>query len=218
MSPGRMEGLESGSLDPGLPLPLAWALFLVQGVPLLLNSRFDLTVGLGPQDVGRGYLAVLTIFTILEFFIAVIATHFGCQATRAQTNAVSTLTPCPGPLRNACSVGRDCTSSPLPLPLWGSAVTSFRLDTRAPDCEMRLFTPWPHEGATTSGRTEILQNWRTGLGRVRVAPCTDGPQSVNRGHSRKDSMTRWKLNSFLPRKRKRRRDGGRLKRRWEEGH
>lgn len=69
-------------------------LFLVQWIPLLLNSQLDLTVALGPQDVGRGYLAVLTIFTILEFFIAVIATHFGCQATRAQTNAVSTLTPC----------------------------------------------------------------------------------------------------------------------------
>ncbi|XP_023562841.1 membrane-spanning 4-domains subfamily A member 15 isoform X2 [Octodon degus] len=38
-------------------------------------------------DVGRGYLAVLTIFTILEFFIAVVATHFGCQAARAQANA-----------------------------------------------------------------------------------------------------------------------------------
>lgn len=48
-----------------------------------------MTVGFGPQDVGRGYLAVLTIFTILEFFIAVIATHFGCQATRAQAHAVS---------------------------------------------------------------------------------------------------------------------------------
>lgn len=46
-------------------------------------------MGFGPQDVGRGYLAVLTIFTILEFFIAVIATHFGCQATRAQAHAVS---------------------------------------------------------------------------------------------------------------------------------
>ncbi|XP_027262469.1 membrane-spanning 4-domains subfamily A member 15 isoform X3 [Cricetulus griseus] len=43
--------------------------------------------GVTNWDVGRGYLAVLTIFTILEFFIAVIATHFGCQATRAQTNA-----------------------------------------------------------------------------------------------------------------------------------
>uniref|UniRef100_A0A452G151 Membrane spanning 4-domains A15 n=1 Tax=Capra hircus TaxID=9925 RepID=A0A452G151_CAPHI len=40
--------------------------------------------GVTNWDVGRGYLAVLTIFTILEFFIAVIATHFGCQATRAQ--------------------------------------------------------------------------------------------------------------------------------------
>ncbi|XP_053417794.1 LOW QUALITY PROTEIN: membrane-spanning 4-domains subfamily A member 15 [Nycticebus coucang] len=43
--------------------------------------------GVTNWDVGRGYLAVLTIFTILEFFIAVIATHFGCQATRAQANA-----------------------------------------------------------------------------------------------------------------------------------
>ncbi|XP_042761207.1 membrane-spanning 4-domains subfamily A member 15 isoform X2 [Panthera leo] len=42
--------------------------------------------GVTNWDVGRGYLAVLTIFTILEFFIAVIATHFGCQATRAQAN------------------------------------------------------------------------------------------------------------------------------------
>uniref|UniRef100_F7G7A6 Membrane spanning 4-domains A15 n=1 Tax=Monodelphis domestica TaxID=13616 RepID=F7G7A6_MONDO len=41
------------------------------------------------QDVGRGYLAVLTIFTILEFFIAVIATYFGCQATRSNPNARS---------------------------------------------------------------------------------------------------------------------------------
>uniref|UniRef100_A0A8C6RKZ4 Membrane-spanning 4-domains, subfamily A, member 15 n=2 Tax=Boreoeutheria TaxID=1437010 RepID=A0A8C6RKZ4_NANGA len=51
--------------------------------------------GVTNWDVGRGYLAVLTIFTILEFFIAVIATHFGCQATRAQSviflpNAFST--------------------------------------------------------------------------------------------------------------------------------
>ncbi|KAF6104896.1 membrane spanning 4-domains A15 [Phyllostomus discolor] len=43
--------------------------------------------GVTNWDVGRGYLAVLTIFTILEFFIAIIATHFGCQATRAQANA-----------------------------------------------------------------------------------------------------------------------------------
>uniref|UniRef100_A0ABI8AM72 Membrane spanning 4-domains A15 n=1 Tax=Felis catus TaxID=9685 RepID=A0ABI8AM72_FELCA len=42
--------------------------------------------GVTNWDVGRGYLAVLTIFTILEFFIAVIATHFGCQATRSQAN------------------------------------------------------------------------------------------------------------------------------------
>ncbi|XP_032975867.1 membrane-spanning 4-domains subfamily A member 15 isoform X2 [Rhinolophus ferrumequinum] len=41
----------------------------------------------GACDVGRGYLAVLTIFTILEFFIAVIAAHFACQATRAEANA-----------------------------------------------------------------------------------------------------------------------------------
>ncbi|XDA87632.1 hypothetical protein R6Z07M_017310 [Ovis aries] len=43
--------------------------------------------GVTNWDVGRGYLAVLTIFTILEFFIAVIATHFGCQATRAEAHA-----------------------------------------------------------------------------------------------------------------------------------
>ncbi|XP_059960994.1 membrane-spanning 4-domains subfamily A member 15 isoform X1 [Mesoplodon densirostris] len=43
--------------------------------------------GVTNWDVGRGYLAVLTIFTILEFFIAVIATHFGCQGTRAQAHA-----------------------------------------------------------------------------------------------------------------------------------
>ncbi|KAM8813384.1 LOW QUALITY PROTEIN: membrane-spanning 4-domains subfamily A member 15 [Rhynchonycteris naso] len=43
--------------------------------------------GVTNWDVGKGYLAVLTIFTILEFFIAVIATHFGCQATHAQANA-----------------------------------------------------------------------------------------------------------------------------------
>uniref|UniRef100_A0A2K5Z9A0 Membrane spanning 4-domains A15 n=1 Tax=Mandrillus leucophaeus TaxID=9568 RepID=A0A2K5Z9A0_MANLE len=43
--------------------------------------------GVTNWDVDRGYLAVLAIFTILEFFIAVIATHFGCQATCAQANA-----------------------------------------------------------------------------------------------------------------------------------
>uniref|UniRef100_A0A2K6DUM0 Membrane spanning 4-domains A15 n=1 Tax=Macaca nemestrina TaxID=9545 RepID=A0A2K6DUM0_MACNE len=43
--------------------------------------------GVTNWDVDRGYLAVLAIFTILEFFIAVIATHFGCQATCAQVNA-----------------------------------------------------------------------------------------------------------------------------------
>ncbi|XP_032975868.1 membrane-spanning 4-domains subfamily A member 15 isoform X3 [Rhinolophus ferrumequinum] len=43
--------------------------------------------GVTNWDVGRGYLAVLTIFTILEFFIAVIAAHFACQATRAEANA-----------------------------------------------------------------------------------------------------------------------------------
>lgn len=42
--------------------------------------------GVTNWDVGRGYLAVLTIFTILEFFVAVIATHFACQATRVQAN------------------------------------------------------------------------------------------------------------------------------------
>ncbi|XP_051821037.1 membrane-spanning 4-domains subfamily A member 15 isoform X1 [Antechinus flavipes] len=45
--------------------------------------------GVTNWDVGRGYLAVLTIFTILEFFIAVIATYFGCQATRSSTNTQS---------------------------------------------------------------------------------------------------------------------------------
>ncbi|XP_010383269.2 membrane-spanning 4-domains subfamily A member 15 isoform X2 [Rhinopithecus roxellana] len=43
--------------------------------------------GVTNWDEDRGYLAVLTIFTILEFFIAVIATHFGCQATCAQARA-----------------------------------------------------------------------------------------------------------------------------------
>ncbi|XP_023419165.1 membrane-spanning 4-domains subfamily A member 15 [Cavia porcellus] len=43
--------------------------------------------GVTSWDVGRGYLAVLTIFTILEFFIAVVAAHFGCQAARTQANA-----------------------------------------------------------------------------------------------------------------------------------
>ncbi|XP_058518970.1 membrane-spanning 4-domains subfamily A member 15 isoform X1 [Ochotona princeps] len=42
--------------------------------------------GVTHWDVGRGYLAVLTIFTILEFFVSVIATHFGCQATRTRAN------------------------------------------------------------------------------------------------------------------------------------
>ncbi|XP_023071634.2 membrane-spanning 4-domains subfamily A member 15 isoform X3 [Piliocolobus tephrosceles] len=46
-----------------------------------------LDFGVTNWDGDRGYLAVLTIFTILEFFIAVIATHFGCQATCAQVNA-----------------------------------------------------------------------------------------------------------------------------------
>ncbi|XP_059565201.1 membrane-spanning 4-domains subfamily A member 12-like [Myotis daubentonii] len=49
--------------------------------------------GVTHWDVGRGYLAVLTIFTILEFFIAVIATHFGRQATLAQANVVSASAP-----------------------------------------------------------------------------------------------------------------------------
>ncbi|XP_023071633.2 membrane-spanning 4-domains subfamily A member 15 isoform X2 [Piliocolobus tephrosceles] len=46
-----------------------------------------LDFGVTNWDGDRGYLAVLTIFTILEFFIAVIATHFGCQATCAQARA-----------------------------------------------------------------------------------------------------------------------------------
>lgn len=104
MRPRRMEGVgtKAGVRKAGSRYASASCLgklFLVQGVSLLLNTLFALTVGLGSQDVGRGYLAVLTIFTILEFFIAVIATHFGCQATRAQTNAVSTLTPRPEPLK-----------------------------------------------------------------------------------------------------------------------
>uniref|UniRef100_F7BEL7 Membrane spanning 4-domains A15 n=1 Tax=Ornithorhynchus anatinus TaxID=9258 RepID=F7BEL7_ORNAN len=45
--------------------------------------------GVTNWDVGRGYLAVLVIFTILEFFIAVVASHFGCQAARSGSNAVS---------------------------------------------------------------------------------------------------------------------------------
>ncbi|ELK31173.1 Membrane-spanning 4-domains subfamily A member 8B [Myotis davidii] len=49
--------------------------------------------GVTNWDVGRGYLAVLINFTILEFFIAVIATHFGSQAILAQANVVSTSTP-----------------------------------------------------------------------------------------------------------------------------
>lgn len=64
-----------------------------------IEPRACLDCGCGPQDVGRGYLAVLTIFTILEFFIAVIATHFGCQATRAQANMVSTPPPAAHPTR-----------------------------------------------------------------------------------------------------------------------
>ncbi|PNJ22179.1 MS4A15 isoform 2, partial [Pongo abelii] len=43
--------------------------------------------GVTNWDVDRGHLAVLTIFTILEFFIAVIATHFGCQDIHAQASA-----------------------------------------------------------------------------------------------------------------------------------
>ena len=72
-------------------------------------------MGFGPQDVGRGYLAVLTIFTILEFFIAVIATHFGCQATRAQTNAVSTSTPT-WASEKGCALERVSASRPSLLP------------------------------------------------------------------------------------------------------
>uniref|UniRef100_A0A2K6LC46 Membrane spanning 4-domains A15 n=1 Tax=Rhinopithecus bieti TaxID=61621 RepID=A0A2K6LC46_RHIBE len=70
--------------------------------------------GVTNWDEDRGYLAVLTIFTILEFFIAVIATHFGCQATCAQVNAVSTPTPMstkPEPLWNAPGVV-VCTCTP----------------------------------------------------------------------------------------------------------
>jgi hypothetical protein len=89
-----------------------------EGVSLLLNALFALTVGLGSQDVGRGYLAVLTIFTILEFFIAVIATHFGCQATRAQTNAVSILTPRPEPLRLPVVQEEVTPAAPPTSPLW----------------------------------------------------------------------------------------------------
>lgn len=62
-------------------------------------------------DVGRGYLAVLTIFTILEFFIAVIATHFACQATRVQANTPVIFLP------NAFSTDFDIpspTASPPP--------------------------------------------------------------------------------------------------------
>ena len=45
---------------------------------------------------------MLTIFTILEFFIAVIATHFGCQATRAQAHPVSAShRPPPRPAKSA---------------------------------------------------------------------------------------------------------------------
>ncbi|XP_017386269.1 membrane-spanning 4-domains subfamily A member 15 [Cebus imitator] len=43
--------------------------------------------GVTNWDVGRGSLAVLTVFPIREFFVTVIVTHFGCQATRAQANA-----------------------------------------------------------------------------------------------------------------------------------
>ncbi|KAI2560216.1 membrane-spanning 4-domains subfamily A member 15 isoform 3 [Homo sapiens] len=43
--------------------------------------------GVTNRDVDRGYLAVLTIFTVLEFFTAVIAMHFGCQAIHAQASA-----------------------------------------------------------------------------------------------------------------------------------
>ncbi|GAB5577937.1 membrane-spanning 4-domains subfamily A member 15 [Prionailurus iriomotensis] len=70
-------------------------LFIEGGVPFWGGACFVISGSLSVAaeknhtsclDVGRGYLAVLTIFTILEFFIAVIATHFGCQATRAQAN------------------------------------------------------------------------------------------------------------------------------------
>ncbi|XP_019511493.1 PREDICTED: membrane-spanning 4-domains subfamily A member 15 isoform X1 [Hipposideros armiger] len=67
--------------------------------------------GVTNWDVGRGYLAVLTIFTILEFFIAVIATHFACQATRAQANTPVIFLP------NAFSTDFDIpspTASPPP--------------------------------------------------------------------------------------------------------
>ncbi|XP_032139166.1 membrane-spanning 4-domains subfamily A member 15 isoform X2 [Sapajus apella] len=43
--------------------------------------------GVTNWDVGRGYLGMLTVFPIWEFFVTVIVTHFGCQATRAQANA-----------------------------------------------------------------------------------------------------------------------------------
>lgn len=113
----------------------------------------------GPQDVGRGYLAVLTIFTILEFFIAVIVTHFGCQATRAQANAVSTSTPA-----WAFEEGCGCGGSRLPAPprfLLGRNLEGLRCNEqltltnlRGPESlcwKMGLFSLWPQGGASTNG-------------------------------------------------------------------
>ena len=103
----------------------------------------------GPQDVGRGYLAVLTIFTILEFFIAVIATHFGCQAARAQAHAVSA-SPLPTPTRGHCAA----MSSPFLHP---GTQRSFR-------GKVGLFSSWPQGGASTKGPVALCA-WTQSLGR-----------------------------------------------------
>nr|XP_019609567.1 PREDICTED: membrane-spanning 4-domains subfamily A member 15 isoform X3 [Rhinolophus sinicus] len=95
-------------------------LFIESGVPFWGGACFIISGSLSVAaekshtsclDVGRGYLAVLTIFTILEFFITVIATHFACQATRAQANAPVIFLP------NAFSTDFDIpspTASPPP--------------------------------------------------------------------------------------------------------
>lgn len=101
--------------------------------------------------MGRGYLAVLTIFTILEFFIAVIAAHFGCQATRAQADAVSSSTPA-----WASEEGGGWEGSLPPAP------------PCFPLCwKMGLFSSWPQRGASTNGPAALcaLMQSRQGMRR-----------------------------------------------------
>lgn len=83
--------------------------------------------------------------------------------------------------------------------------------------EIGLFTPWPQEGARTSSRTEIPRNWRTGLGRVRGALYTDGPQSVNRGAQQKKQHDSVEVKLIFPEEKKKGKVRRWIKRGWEDG-